>query len=114
MRALLFAGVGQIAHATVPDPGIAAPGDAIVRVRVAAVCGSDLHVYRGVEAGLDLGTVMGHEFAGEVVATGAGVARFRPGDLVVSPFTTSCGACFYCRTGLTARCLSGQLFGWVE
>jgi len=114
VRALLFAGVGQIAHATVPDPGIAAPGDAIVRVRVAAVCGSDLHVYRGVEAGLDLGTVMGHEFAGEVVATGAGVARFRPGDLVVSPFTTSCGACFYCRAGLTSRCAAGQLFGWVE
>jgi threonine dehydrogenase-like Zn-dependent dehydrogenase len=57
---------------------------------------------------------MGHEFAGTVVAAGAGVRRFRSGDLVASPFTTSCGACFYCRSGLTSRCLSGQLFGWVE
>ena len=85
-----------------------------MRVRAAAICGSDLHVYRGNETGLDAGTVMGHEFAGEVVEAGVGVAAFRPGDLVVSPFTTSCGSCFYCRMGLTARCVRGQLFGWVE
>lgn len=83
-------------------------------MRVAAVCGSDLHVYRGLETGLDAGTVMGHELAGEVVEAGPGVRGFRPGDLVVSPFTTSCGECFYCRSGLTARCDRGQLFGWVE
>jgi threonine dehydrogenase-like Zn-dependent dehydrogenase len=86
----------------------------IVRVRVAAVCGSDLHVYRGLETGLDAGTVMGHEFVGEVVEAGPGAHGFRPGDLVVSPFATSCGECFYCRSGLTARCVRGQLFGWVE
>ncbi len=114
MKALVFEGVGRIGHATVPDPEIRDAGDVIVRVEAAAVCGSDLHVYRGLEAGLDAGTVMGHEFAGEVVETGAGVTRFRPGDRVVSPFTTSCGDCFYCRTGLTARCVHGQLFGWVE
>ncbi|HEX5760544.1 MAG TPA: alcohol dehydrogenase catalytic domain-containing protein, partial [Thermoanaerobaculia bacterium] len=86
----------------------------MVRVRAAGVCGSDLHVYRGAETGLDAGTVMGHELAGEVVATGRAVAGFRLGDLVVSPFTTSCGACFYCAIGLTARCVRGQLLGWVE
>lgn len=86
----------------------------IVEVRVAAVCGSDLHVYRGLETGLDAGTVLGHEFVGEVVEAGPGAHGFRPGDLVVSPFTTSCGECFYCRSGLTARCVRGQLFGWVE
>lgn len=114
MKALVFESVGRIGHAMVPDPEIQEPGDVIVRVEAAAVCGSDLHVYRGLEAGLDAGTVMGHEFAGEVVEVGAGVARFRPGDRVVSPFTTSCGDCFYCRAGLTARCVRGQLFGWVE
>jgi threonine dehydrogenase-like Zn-dependent dehydrogenase len=114
VKALVFEGVGRIGHATVPDPEIRDAGDVIVRVEAAAVCGSDLHVYRGLEAGLDAGTVMGHEFAGEVVEVGAGVTRFRPGDRVVSPFTTSCGDCFYCRAGLTARCVHGQLFGWVE
>jgi threonine dehydrogenase-like Zn-dependent dehydrogenase len=114
MKALLFAGVRRVACATVPDPSIQDAGDVIVRVLAAAVCGSDLHVYRGLETGLDAGTVMGHELAGEVVEAGPGVTRFRPGDLVVSPFTTSCGSCFYCRLGLTARCERGQLFGWVE
>lgn len=114
MKALVFEGIRKIACATVPDPALAAPGDAIVRVRAAAICGSDLHVYRGLETGLDAGTVMGHELAGEVVAAGPEVSRFRPGDLVVSPFTTSCGLCFYCRLGLTGRCVRGQLFGWVE
>lgn len=114
MKALIFEAVGRIGHATVPDPEIREAGDVIVRVEAAAVCGSDLHVYRGLEAGLDAGTVMGHEFAGEVVEVGAEVTRFRPGDRVASPFTTSCGDCFYCRAGLTARCVRGQLFGWVE
>lgn len=114
MKALIFEGVRRVACATVPDPSIQEAGDVIVRVRAAAVCGSDLHVYRGLETGLDSGTVMGHELAGEVVEAGPGVTRFRAGDLVVSPFTTSCGSCFYCRQGLTARCERGQLFGWVE
>ncbi|HYN23075.1 MAG TPA: alcohol dehydrogenase family protein [Thermoanaerobaculia bacterium] len=114
MRALVFEGVRRVACAAVPDPAILDPGDAIVRVKAAAICGSDLHVYRGLETGLDIGTVMGHELAGEVIETGSGVHRFGRGDLVVSPFTTSCGVCFYCRLGLTARCERGQLFGWVE
>jgi threonine dehydrogenase-like Zn-dependent dehydrogenase len=48
------------------------------------------------------------------VEVGPGVSRIRRGDRVVSPFTTSCGTCFYCRIGLTARCDQSQLFGWVE
>ena len=114
MKALIFERVGRISHASVADPEIREPGDVIVRLEAAAICGSDLHVYRGLETGLDAGTVMGHEFAGEVVEVGPGVERLRPGDRVVSPFTTSCGDCFYCRAGLTARCVRGQLFGWVE
>jgi threonine dehydrogenase-like Zn-dependent dehydrogenase len=114
LRALTFEGIRDVRVATVPDPRLEAPGDAIVRIRHTAVCGSDLHVYRGLETGLDPGTPMGHEMVGQVIETGRGVAGFRPGDLVVAPFTTCCGACFYCRSGLPARCPSGQLFGWVE
>lgn len=113
MKALTFQGIRTIVHETVPDPTIRAPGDAIVEVRLAAICGSDLHVYHGREVGLDAGTVMGHEFVGRVVETGAAVSGLRVGDLVMCPFTTSCGQCFYCAIGLTARCTAGQLFGWV-
>ena len=112
MKAITFAGKGEVAYETVPDATIEAPGDVLVRVRGAGICGSDLHPYHEREKGLDPGTVMGHEFVGEVVAVGAEVSRLRPGDSVFSPFTTSCGDCFYCRRGLTCRCESGRLFGW--
>lgn len=114
MRALTFQGIETVRVESVPEPAIEAPSDALVRVVAAGVCGSDLHPYHGRERGLDTGTVMGHELVGEVVAVGSGVTRFSPGDRVVSPFTTSCGSCFYCRRGLTCRCPQGQLFGWVR
>lgn len=114
MKALTFQGIETVRHEAVPDPRIEDTGDVIVRVECAGICGSDLHVYHGRETGLDLGTVMGHEFVGEVVDAGREVREFSAGDRVVSPFTTSCGTCFYCTRGLTARCTEGQLFGWVE
>ncbi len=114
MYAITFQDIERLAYGRVPDPSILEPGDVIVRVRVAGICGSDLHPYFGRERGLDPGTVMGHEFLGEIVEAGAEVQGFRVGDRVVAPFSTSCGTCFYCRRGLTARCLRGQLFGWVQ
>jgi threonine dehydrogenase-like Zn-dependent dehydrogenase len=113
LRALIFEGVRRVSEASVADPALHAATDAIVRVRAAGICGSDLHVYGGRETGLDAGTVMGHELAGEVVEVGAAVRRVRRGQLVVSPFSTSCGECWYCRAGLSSRCAAGQLFGWV-
>ena len=113
MRAVTYHAPGDLRVERVPDPIIQSPTDVIVRVELAAICGSDLHVWHGREIGLDPGTVMGHEFIGEIVEAGSAVT-LRPGDRVVSPFTTSCGACFYCAKGLTARCERGQLFGWVE
>jgi len=114
MRAITYLAPEAVQCERLPDPTILDPGDAIVRVELAAICGSDLHVWHGRERGLDPGTVMGHECMGEVVALGAGVRDRRVGERVVCPFTTSCGACWYCRTGLTARCERGQLLGWRE
>ena len=114
MHALTFHNLRDIRYTEAPDPAILAPADAIVRVQFTAVCGSDLHIYHGRESGLDVGTVMGHEFVGEIVETGTAVRRLRKGDRVVSPFTTNCGQCYYCRIGLTCRCEQGQLYGWVE
>lgn len=113
MHALTFGGKQRIEYAEVPDPRIRAPRDAIVAVTLTAICGSDMHIYHGREAGLDSGTVMGHEFVGTIVEVGTGVESFKNGDPVMSPFTTSCGECFYCRRGLTCRCIHGELFGWV-
>nr|BAV14015.1 alcohol dehydrogenase [Pholiota microspora] len=105
---------------TLPKPKIQYPDDVIVKL--AALCGSDLHVYRG-HSGIEKEHVCGHEFIGEVVelgsSYGADTAKGRPalystlkvGDRVVSPFTVSCGECNVCRLGYTGRCPEGFLFG---
>ena len=113
MRALTFHEKGVIRYDTVPDPKIIQPDDAIVKVELTAICGSDLHVYHGREKGLDPGTVMGHEFIGEVAAVGAAVQCFRPGERVFSPFFSACGHCYNCESDLSCRCERGHLFGWV-
>jgi threonine dehydrogenase-like Zn-dependent dehydrogenase len=114
VNAITFQDVEVLAYERVPDPELVADTDALVRVAAAGLCGSDLHPYLGRERGLDRGTVMGHELLGEIVEVGPAVSGFSTGDRVVAPFSTSCGSCFYCRRGLTARCARGQLFGWVQ
>lgn len=112
MRAICFQGVEKVSLEKLPDPVLREDSDAIVEVQIAGLCGSDLHPFFGREAGLDQGTAMGHEFVGRVIEVGTAVSGLRVGDQVTSPFTTNCGACFYCHAGLTARCARGQLFGW--
>jgi len=114
MKALTFQGIGDIRCEEAPDPRLEHERDAIVRVEFAGLCGSDLHVYHGREEGIDRGTVMGHEFVGRVLEAGAAVRGLAAGDRVACPFTTNCGACYYCSRGLSARCVSGRLFGWVR
>ncbi len=114
MRAACFQGTGEVRPEVLPEPRLMASTDAIVRVSLAGLCGSDLHPFFGREAGLDVGTVMGHELVGEVVETGSQVPDFQVGDRVFAPFSTNCGHCFYCVSGLTSRCEQGELFGWVQ
>jgi 2-desacetyl-2-hydroxyethyl bacteriochlorophyllide A dehydrogenase len=112
MKAICFRGTEQVSVETVPDPVILAQTDAIVQVELAGLCGSDLHLYHGREQGADVGTVMGHEFVGRIAAIGNQVRALRVGQRVCAPFTTNCGKCFYCQSGLTSRCAVGELFGW--
>ena len=114
MKGVCFKSVGEVETLEMADPEIQQPTDAILKVTMAGLCGSDLHLFHGREVGVDQGTVMGHEVVGEVVAVGADVSKLKIGDIAFAPFTTSCGNCFYCQAGLTARCVHGQLFGWRE
>ena len=114
MKGVCFKSVGEIETLEMADPEIEQPGDAILKVTMAGLCGSDLHVFHGREVGVDQGTVMGHEVVGEVVAVGSDVNSLKVGDMAFAPFTTNCGNCYYCKSGLTARCVNGQLFGWRE
>lgn len=114
MKAVCFDEVQRVAVLDLPDPVLEESRDAIVRIRSAGLCGSDLHAYFGRETGIDRGTVLGHEFVGEILALGDGVSSLSVGQRVCAPFTTNCGDCFYCHSGLTSRCSQGQLFGWRQ
>lgn len=114
MKALTFHGVQRIRYESIADPVLESPTDVLVKVQLCAICGSDLHVYNGSEKGCDHSTAMGHEFVGEVLEVGSEVKTLKPGQTVMSPFSTSCGQCEFCLRGLTSRCVQSQLFGWRQ
>src|SRR5205823_3527854 len=109
MRAAVFLGPRRIEVADRPDPVVAAPTDAVVRVVLGCVCGSDLWYYRG-ESSHALGPI-GHEFIGVVEQVGADVRSIANGDLIVAPFKFSDGTCPHCRAGWTSNCIAGAPFG---
>ncbi|HWC88022.1 MAG TPA: zinc-dependent alcohol dehydrogenase [Pirellulales bacterium] len=104
MRAVCWEGKQDVRVEQVPDPHVINPHDAVVRITLTAICGSDLHLYGGYIPTMMPGDVLGHEFMGEVVEVGSAVKRIKAGDRVVVPFTISCGQCFYCKRGLYSAC----------
>jgi threonine dehydrogenase-like Zn-dependent dehydrogenase len=103
VRAAIFRGPRDIAVGERPDPVIQKSTDAIVRVVLACVCGSDLWYYRG-ESPHATGSI-GHEFIGVVEETGADVSTVTRGDLVVAPFIYSDMSCPHCQNGSTISCV---------
>jgi threonine dehydrogenase-like Zn-dependent dehydrogenase len=115
VKAVVYQDVGRVAVGDVPDPVIEDPGDAVIRVTMSAICGSDLHLVHG-RVPLLAGETIGHEAVGVVEETGPGVTRFAVGDRVVVAFDNACGRCWFCRHGQTALCddfrnLGGGTFG---
>ena len=108
MRAAVFVEPRRIEVADRPDAAIREPTDAIVRVALACVCGSDLWFYRG-ESPFEPGPI-GHEFIGVVEDVGAEVHKVKKGDFVISSFAFSDGACAHCRHGITTACVHGGFF----
>jgi threonine dehydrogenase-like Zn-dependent dehydrogenase len=104
MKALCWMGKHDVQYATVPDPVIEHPRDAIVKVSSCAICGSDLHLYNGFMPGMEKGDVLGHEFMGEVMEVGRDNKKLKVGDRVVVPFTIVCGECEQCVRGNFSAC----------
>lgn len=96
----------------VPVPEVAGD-EVLIRVKAAAICGSDLGIYNYTAAysGMRLPVVMGHEFAGEVAETGATVEGYAAGDRVLSESVKACGECGFCRAGMSNLCEGSTLFG---
>ena len=102
-------GPGDVRVEQVPDPVLQAPTDAIVRVTLACVCGSDLHPYHSMPASAE-GVPMGHEFIGVVEQVGDDVTGLTEGDLVISPFAFSDNTCVFCREGVHTSCVHGGFY----
>lgn len=111
MQALVYAGPGVVERVEVAVPTLAAPTDALVKVSLAGVCGTDLHVVKGDFPGVVPGTIIGHEFVGTVVEAGAAVQRFQPGDVVMSSDFSACGHCRWCEGGDHWHCGERAFFG---
>jgi threonine dehydrogenase-like Zn-dependent dehydrogenase len=85
-------------------PRIEHPNDAIVKVTLGAICGSDLHLYHGLMPDTRIGHTFGHEFVGIVHEVGGSVQHLQVGDRVMVPFNIFCGSCWYCARGLYSNC----------
>ena len=109
MRATVMYKAGDVRVENVPDPALHEPTDAIVRVRQACICGSDLWPYQSMPLNED-GRRMGHEFIGVVEDLGSDVTTLRRGDLVVAPFVWADNTCDFCQEGLHTSCRHGG--GW--
>ena len=104
MRAMVYRGPYKVRVEEKDVPAIEHPNDAIVRVALAAICGSDLHLYHGMMPDTRVGTTFGHEFIGVVEQVGPSVERLKVGDRVMVPFNISCGSCYFCSRGLLSNC----------
>lgn len=108
MRAVQFLGDRQAIVRDKPDPR-PSPGEVVLAVRAAAICGSDLHRYRPPRGDRPVSEVVpGHEPCGEVVEIGADVRGLAVGDRVLVYHRVGCGACVQCRTGSSNICQNGQ------
>jgi threonine dehydrogenase-like Zn-dependent dehydrogenase len=110
VRATTIHGPGDIRVEEVPDPVVQRPTDAVVRVELACVCGSDMWAYRGVSEHGE-GQRIGHEFIGEVVEVGSEVGVVKVGDRVIAPFVFNDGTCAYCVADLPTSCPQGGFWG---
>src|SRR3978361_1037992 len=104
MRAMVYRGPHKVRVEEKDVPSIEHPNDAIVRVTLAAICGSDLHLYHGMMPDTRIGTTFGHEFIGVVEEVGPSVQHLTRGDRVMVPFNIYCGSCYFCARGLYSNC----------
>jgi threonine dehydrogenase-like Zn-dependent dehydrogenase len=116
MRAAVFKGPGQpLSIEILPDP-VPLSGEAVIKVQRCGVCGTDLHMTSGHGNDAPIGSVIGHEYCGEVVALGKDTAGLKVGDFVTAVPAVGCGHCPACVAGYTMACLEmeGMVGGFGE
>ena len=104
MKAMTYRGPYRVRVEEKDRPAIEHPNDVVVRVGLAAICGSDLHLLHGMMPDTRVGTTFGHEFVGVVDEVGPSVQKLKRGDRVMVPFNVYCGTCWFCARGLYSNC----------
>ena len=115
MKAAVWHARNDIRVETVPDPGPPGPGEVVIRVGACGICGTDLEEYRDGPlfipvdepnplTGRKAPLILGHEFAGEVMAVGKGVKKFRVGDRLAPDVLIYCGECYWCQRHEVSLC----------
>ena len=110
MKSLIFEGPREVRFGDWEEPGIS-PGQVLIEVAACGICGTDLHVYKGLPAAWPVPGIRGHEFAGKVLAWADDVRGFQEGDRVVAQPLVYCGRCRFCRSGQTNLCANLYLLG---
>jgi len=111
MKAMILHGGGDLRYETVPDPA-PEPGEVVVKVHACSICGSDLHAFHGKHPRLTFPRILGHEFAGEIVALGAGMEKFRVGQRVCCDIDFACWVWGPCRDGRSNICEKLRTMGF--
>lgn len=112
MKAYTYLDRGRFAMTEKPVPQLLGARDAVVRVTLASICTSDLHIKHGSVPRAVKGIAVGHEMVGVVEAVGAAVGGLRAGDRVAVNVETFCGRCYFCRRGYVNNCTDGD-GGWA-
>ncbi len=110
MKALVYHGPGKMAWETKPKPVIIASTDALVKILITTICGTDLHIMKGDVPAVTDGRIIGHEGVGIIEEVGNSVNNFKKGDHVIISCITSDGICEYCKKGMYSHCVNG---GWI-
>jgi threonine dehydrogenase-like Zn-dependent dehydrogenase len=114
MRAVCWCGAKKVHVENVADPKILDARDAILKISLTTICGSDLHLYDGYIATMEKGDILGHEMVGEIVETGAEVRKVRRGDRVVVSSIIACGHCWHCRRQEFSLCDNTNPNAWLQ
>ena len=110
MKAFVYQGIGKKAVEDRAKPELTAPTDAVVKIFMTTICGTDLHILKGDLTSCQPGRILGHEGIGVIDSVGSAVSAFKIGDRVLISCVTTCGKCTYCRKQMYSHCTTG---GWI-
>lgn len=113
MKGLVYTGPENVVIKQIDDLKVQ-PGEVLIKVKAAGICGSDVHGYLGTTGRRIAPMIMGHEFAGYVSEIGEDVRSLKKGERVTVQPLIFCGKCNYCMQGLTNLCTSKKTFGVMD